>query len=260
MTRKFKEIATLIFTVILFSQTFGQKSLYSKIKNYNLTSVYKPDSIIDDSNEKTKLAEPLGFIGANFQRFQIHFTSIKKNKTNPYEYDVLGKTKVNEKVCSFKGTFKVISAVFERNDEMKEIGFPLYKQATIKTKITLSENEKEVGTGIISGTLTTDVYLNEKGKLFYNALMFVADGFSNNQFEGQWTSYKANKTKKCNWGDYRIPQCDWQNGCDIGAGEFSISDKYLKNGWENYRLAWNSDPEKPEVVKARKKEEEHWWK
>ena len=89
--------------------------------------------------------------------------------------------------------------------------------------------------------------------------MFVADGFQNNQFQGTWTSYKTAISKKCNWGDYRIPECNWKNGCDQGAGEFSINEKYSKNGWENYRLAWSYYPDKPEVIEARKKEKEKWW-
>lgn len=256
MNVNFKKTLILIFAISLFNQTYGQNDFYPKIKNYDLASVYKPDSIFDDSNEKIKLAEPLGFINSNYQRFQIHFTSIKKSKTDPYEYNVEGKTKVNETICNFKGTFKVISAVFETDGELNQIGFTEYKQITIKTKIELFENKKERNSGIIAGTLTSDAYLNDKGELFYNALLFVADGFSNNLFEGKWTSYQTKKTKICNWGDYRIPN---SGDLDVGAGEFSVNSKYSKNGWENYRIAWGYAPDKPEVVKARKKEEEQWW-
>jgi len=103
------------------------------------------------------------------------------------------------------------------------------------------------------------VIIDNKRNFRYDALNFDADGFNNNQFIGTWTSYRTQSIKKCNWGDYRIPECNWKNGCDIGAADFSISDKYLKNGWENYRLAMN-DPEKPETQKARQKEAEKWWK
>lgn len=246
----------IFFVISLFNLTYGQNGFYHKIKDYDLASIYKPDSIIDDSNEKIKLAEPLGFINYNFQRFQIHFTSINKSKTNPYVYNVEGKTKVNRTICNFKGTFKVISATFENEGELNQIGFSQKKQITIKTKIELFEDRKEKNSGFINGILTTDSYLNEKEKLIYNALMFVADGFSNNLFEGKWTSYKTNKTKKCNWGDYRIPNC---RDLDVGAGEFSVNEKYSKNGWENYRTAWGYAPNNPEVIMARKKEAEHWW-
>ena len=257
MIQEIKKITTLIFTAILCSQTYGQNNFYSNIKDYDLASVYKPNRIVDYSGNKIKVNEPLGFIDDQFQRFQIHFTSIKKSKTNRYQYEVVGKTKVNENICSFKGTFKVMSAELKKNDETEKIDVPTYKQVTIKSEITLFENKKEVGSGFIKGTLTTDLYINDSGKLFYDALNFEADGFSNNQFEGKWTSYKTNKSKKCNWGDYRIPNSD---DFDIGAGEFSVDDKYVKNGWENYKLAWGTYPETPEVIEARRKENKQWWK
>ncbi|WP_260390444.1 hypothetical protein [Riemerella anatipestifer] len=67
--------------------------------------------------------------------------------------------------------------------------------------------------------------IDNKGQFRYDALNFFSDGFSNNQFVGSWTSYKTNITKRCNWGDYRIPE---SGDLDIGVGEFSVKDKYLK--------------------------------
>lgn len=64
--------------------------------------------------------------------------------------------------------------------------------------------------------------------------LFVADGFSNCQYEGTWTtSYKTNKIKRCNWGDYRIPN---SSDLDEGCGEFIPQKKYARFGWENYIL------------------------
>ena len=71
------------------------------------------------------------------------------------------------------------------------------------------------------------------------------------------SSYKTKSSKKCHWGDYRIPDC---GDLDKGAGEFSVSEKYIKNGWENYKLAWKTYPETPEALKAQEKEKEKWWK
>lgn len=87
--------------------------------------------------------------------------------------------------------------------------------------------------------------------------MLVADGFTNNNFTGTWTSYKSNLSRKCNWGDYRIPE---SRLLDIGAGQFSVDQKYRKNGWENFSVAWNSNSETPDVKKARDKELLAWWK
>ncbi len=99
--------------------------------------------------------------------------------------------------------------------------------------------------------------IDDKGQFRYDALNFFSDGFSNNQFVGSWTSYKTNKTKRCNWGDYRIPE---SGDLDIGAGEFSVNDKYLKNGWKIYKLAQEGFTETSETKQAKQKEEEQWWR
>ena len=65
--------------------------------------------------------------------------------------------------------------------------------------------------------------------------------------------YNSKLTKKCNWGDHRVPNPS--EDFDIGAGFFSPNKKYEDMGWRNYIRAWvNGDEE------ARKKEKEPWWK
>jgi len=257
----FQHFAVNILMVILLGNTYAQEKtstdFYNQIKSFDLTSVFNPDSIRDDANVKYKHCDPLGFIDTTFQRFQIHFTSITKSKTNAYLYTVRGKTKVKNTICSFSGTFKVLEALIDTFSQMNDYGSKDYRQGYIKTQVVLYENRKEPSSGIITGILTSDYYLDNNGNMFYNALMLIADGFSNNQFEGKWKSYKTGKIKKCNWGDFRIPdsrELDW------GAGEFSVNEKFVINGWENYQLAWSNDPDDNKVKAAILKEEEQWWK
>ncbi len=263
MTTALRNITIIVLTVLLFGKTYAQDTtttnFFDQIKAYDLSTVLAADSILtedrEDGKEKFKRAEILGFIGDDYQRFFIHFVSVIQNPTNPYEYLVYGKTKVKETICSFQGTITIRqSRIYKSGD------IPSYKQGFETCDVILYEDKKQTSTGYIKGILKSEFLIDNKGQFRYDAISFNADGFSNNQFVGNWTSYKTNTTKKCNWGDYRIPECDWQNGCDIGAGEFSISDKYYKNGWENYRLAYSYDPDKPESVKARQKEDEQWWK
>jgi len=47
---------------------------------------------------------------------------------------------------------------------------------------------------------------------------------------------------------------------DIGAGEFSPSEKYIEMGWSNYRLAYRGYDENELTQKALRKEKEQWWK
>jgi len=63
----------------------------------------------------------------------------------------------------------------------------------------LFEDKKQASRGIIKGELTTNFIIGDKERFRYNALMFAADRFSNNQFRGTWTSYPSRISKKCNW-------------------------------------------------------------
>lgn len=257
-----QRIATILTIVFLFGQTFAQNTtsdFFTQIKNYDLSVVIMADSIFADEEDMIKRAEILGFIGDNYQRFHIHFISIIQNPLNPYEYFAYGKTKVKENICSFQGTIKVVeSRLYNETDIPVDIeGLPNYKQGYAECEVNLYEDRKEKSTGFFFGKLKTSFLIDDKGEFRYDAISFVADGFCNNQFVGTWTSYVTKSTKRCHWGDYRIPE---SGNFDIGAGEFSVDDKYVKNGWENYKLAWGTYPETPEVKKARQKEKEEWWK
>jgi len=226
-------IATLFLTIFVKTNSLGQDSLsfLYKMKYFDLSSVFNPDSITDDGNEKVKRPEILGFIDTNFQRFQIHFTSFRQSKSNPYEYKVAGKSKVKNNICSFTGTITVVAATYDTSSLMTLIGFPKYKGGNITGQVLIYEDKNQPGSGFIKGELNTEIYFDDKGQIHYSALMLVADGFSNNQFKGNWTSYKSGKTKKCNWGDFRIPD---SNKFDGGTGDFMPEKKYLDNGWRDY--------------------------
>lgn len=228
---------------------------FGQLKNYDLSTVLLTDSILaedrENSKDKIKRAEALGFIGDNFQRFHIHFISIIQSPTNPYEYLAYGKTMVKENVCSFLGRIVVKESTIRRSEDI-----PAYKQGVAVCEVTLYEDRKQPSTGLIKGSLTTNFIIDDKGKFRYDALMFVADDFSNNQFTGTWTSYKTNASKKCNWGDYRIPG---SGDLDTGTGEFMASEKYNKNGWASYMLEFNAkNLDTNELEKTNVGKE--WWK
>jgi len=193
---------TLVLSILLCGRTYGQDKgadFYSEIKNFDLSTILTADSILTDdregSKDKIKRAEILGFIGDNFQRFHIRFISIIQNPANPYEYLAYGKTMVEDNVCSFQGRVTIKESRIYKNEDI-----PKYKQGTAICEVILYEDRKQLSTGLINGRLTTVFIIDDKGKFRYDALMFVADGFSNNQFRGTWTSYNTNASKKCNWG------------------------------------------------------------
>jgi hypothetical protein len=91
--------------------------------------------------------------------------------------------------------------------------------------------------GNFEGIFSALWYIDRAGKLKYDHIEDFADPFRNNQFIGIWKSDDGKHFKKCNWGDYRIPQ---SGDLDIGAGEFYPNPKYKKLGWESYIKSYES--------------------
>jgi hypothetical protein len=245
-------IATLIFSLTLpvSAQTIKSVDYFISIKNYDLSKLWRADSIqTEGDGDKVPFPEPLGYIGDNYQRFHIHYITVSKSKKSPYQYKVYGKTKVKDNVCNFNGTITVKKAML-----YKESDAPRYKQGSVICEVVFYEDSTHASSGVIKGTLTSDFYLDKSGKLHYDALMFVSDGYYNNQNKATWTSYKTGKSKKCNWGDFRIPD---SKDLDSGAGDVSINQKYIKNGWETFVAAYSADSDTGK--KAQQFEKAKWW-
>ena len=248
-------IVGVIISVLVCGQQFKSTDFKTEINKNDISDIWTLSKFKSEYDTTiVERQEPIGFIGDNYQRFYIHFISAIQNPTDKLEYFIYGKTRVKENICSFQGKMVIKEArIYVEGD------LPPLKQGFVNGIYEFYEDSKQRGTGKLIGSFSTNFYIDNEGKIRYDAISFIADGFNNNQFTGIWTSYKSNESKKCNWGDYRIPECEWKNGCDMGAAEFSINSKYVKNGWENYALAWNSGSESAEAIKARQKEEEKWW-
>ncbi len=254
-------LALLLVTQNSFTQIPKMYQFYDSIKYYDLSKLWRSDSIlnleyVDDTFYRDprcfSFPEPLGFIGNNYQRFYIHFISVKKDKKNPYQYNIAGKTKVKNNICGFKGKLIIDTAYYIIDSDISA----QFKSGHVKCHCVFYEDSAKYMSGYISGTMGSD-WLIYQNKLYYNSTYFVADGYCNNQFKGVWTSYKGNVKKKCNWGDFRIPDSGELDG---GAGEFSPTDKYENNGWQNYRNAWLYGDDSIKQSKAQQIENEQWWK
>ncbi len=254
-----KKCIVILFHVILFINNLAAQNdtltviFFNQIKQYNLSTIFKSDSLLTEDNETVKLKreEILGFIGNNYQRFYIHFTTVKKNTKIPNQYLVKGKTKINNIIHNFSGTITLTSARVYKNKEVAN-----YTQGFTHSKIVITTFHNKAKTGEIIGNLETNFLIDKMGIIRYDALMFAADGFCNNQFIGTFKNIKTKNIEKCNWGEFRIPDC---GDLDIGAGEFTINSKYIKHGWESYYLAWLTNSDTPGVLNAKYKEAEKWW-
>jgi hypothetical protein len=247
----------LIFGFILLTSiSKGQESnltnYLTELQNHNVSNLWTLKKIhweFEGEKDSTDRGEFLGFIGNNYQRFYIHFVSVIQNPIKPLEYFVYGKTMVKNKISNFQGLIEISESEIYIDNDVSSL-----EQGDIKGEYNFYEDPIQKETGILKGKFITEFFIDKDSEIKYNSLEFISDRFNNNQFEGTWTSYKSSESKKCNWGDYRIPDSNELGG---GAAEFLPYDKYLKNGWESYRNQICSDNEISS--KAKGKEEIKWW-
>ncbi len=251
-----KQLLIIIAFFAVFTVKGQEEETYDffqEIKNYDISDLWTIKEInyeFEGDTTTIERTEPLGYIGDNYQRFYIHFISAIQNPTNRLEYFIYGKTRVKSNICPFQGMIKIKEAKTYVNS------YTDAKQGFVTGEYEFFEDSDLKGTGTLSGTFTTNFYIDNSGKIRYDALEFIADGFENNQFEGIWTSYKSKDSKKCNWGDFRIPD---SSELDCGAGEFGVVDKYQANGWEIYLSAIGIKVGDLTVEKAKELENEKWW-
>jgi hypothetical protein len=227
-----------------FLLSFGQtESQNFKDKQLNDDSLYQIDlkaqmTKYDFSGlfTKTDNSIVLGFIGDNYQRIRIKLISVTKDNSAPDSYIVYGKSMVKNNIDEFLGKIH-ISNIRRLNihqhgceNENKYKGFK--GQFMIVGEYSFAENEKQKHSGVFNGTFRSDFFLDKNNHVVYDDIEYCSDSYTNNQFVGEWRSYEGNIVKRCNWGDFRIPN---SQDLDIGAGEFSPDEKYLKNGWQNIR-------------------------
>lgn len=245
-----------------FAQTEAEKFKNEELNNKELSRNELKDQLIkhDFSSLFTHTDNSVvyGFIGDNYQRIRVKIIKITKDDLSPYIYHIYGKSMVKNKLNEFTGSIKISnirklkSISYGVDDEYKNKG--IKGEFIIVGEYRFSENEKQNHSGVFKGICKSDFYLDKNSKIRYDDIEFNSDGYTNNQFVGQWTEYKTNLTKRCNWGDFRIPN---SGNFDIGAGEFSPDDKFLKYGWQTVRDLGVSNQNNE---KAKQIEEAKWWK
>ncbi|HRP89300.1 MAG TPA: hypothetical protein PKX92_04630 [Edaphocola sp.] len=172
----------------------------------------------------------IGFLGDDYQRFYIHFTSVKKDEKNPYQYLVKGKTKVKENICTFTGIVTIKTAITFKVDDDEEIPQDI-REGKFTASVAIQEDKNQYGSGEIKGILTKGFIL-KSGKMIDDDPLYYGDmPYEGNYFEGNWKSYKTGKSKTCMWhngGGWKMKQDLFHLGDD---GDVYINPKYKKNGW-----------------------------
>ena len=175
----------------------------------------------------------LGFIGTNYKRLRITFTSIKKSEKNKDVYEVEGFSIVmNKNKRTFKGTFSLLS---HYKFAEQTVDVPLPKKGEIVGYSTfsyeLAEDDNLTATGVFKGKMIV-MWLKKVNAAPVYFLPFNRDSERNYQFFGTWTSYKTKKTSVASWGEDRIP-CS--RDFDEGVGDFIPKPQYWQYGWEEFR-------------------------
>ncbi|RSK24721.1 hypothetical protein [Hymenobacter metallilatus] len=195
-----------------------------------------------------------GFIGSDYQRLRVKLLTIHPDAQKPGRYVVTGKSQVRATVAPFQGSFTVVHVRENKRlpRTLDDVPSDAVKAGIVLAEYELWEPESQATNGVFRGIVYTQWYQDKAGKLWYNDLENFSDGYANNQFVGTWQSYKTGRTKRCNWGNNRVPN---SGPLDQGVGEFSPTDAYLQNGWQSYRKAWDQNDKAAQL-----QERAAWWK
>ncbi|MDB5228764.1 MAG: hypothetical protein JWN78_2957 [Bacteroidota bacterium] len=212
---------------ILNDQNLDATEHISELQDVDLSALLKTDAS----------DQPLGFISDNYERFDIFFTSVKKNDARKNEYLITGKTRVKQNVCDFKGTINLTSAKYYiHKSDLGNYPDSIHLGILIGTYL-FEEDPTQPHTGKLQGFLAVRYYVTSGNKILIDDWNNTNNNYSNQQYVGSWISYDGRKIQQCNWGSYRIPA---SGDLDIGKNEFSPSDKYKANGWEKYPSLFNT--------------------
>jgi hypothetical protein len=260
MQHLFGFLAIFLFSLTVHAQAERREAwLHSLLNDNDLSKVEQKTRITKLDFAPlwigTENSSVFGFIGQNYQRLRIKIISVRKLSNLSDTYSVSGRSMVNSVVQEFTGTMKVTQARIRTDQRLgvhDEYKNKVRESGIVVGEYHFSESRRESSTGKFDGAFATYWYIDREGRLRYDDIESQADGFLDNQFVGNWTSYSTGAVKIANWGDFRIPL---SGDLDIGAGEFSPDDKYLKFGWQSYRDAYINNDRQARLV-----EEREWWK
>ena len=163
---------------------------------------------------------------------------------------------VKNNVCEFSGVIQLVEVKeveelhYGVDNEFEKSG--LKSQGIVIGNYTFFEFDDQTHSGVFEGSIISKWYLNKGNQIAYDDIQSIADGYTNNVFIGSWTNYTNRNSKICRWADYRVPMAN--NDFDIGAGEFSVSEKYSTKGWKAEILKYSDDENKSKLINTQ------WWK
>ena len=169
----------------------------------------------------------LGYIGADYHRLHLNFSSVKK--ASHTKYIVSGEYKITTEARPFDGEIQITKIKKYAN---LNYGVDDFMKGKINAQgIALASYFLKGDGGFqAKGQMLMKWYIDSDKRLAYDDISEDEDMYANDLFCGECKVGKA-QIKPCAWGHYRIPN---SGDLDMGAGEFSPSPKYLNNGWSDF--------------------------
>ena len=215
---------------------------------------HKADILQQDLSGLFDNSSMIGILGEDCSRIDIHITDARKMDSREYEIMGISRTRLSV-ICPFKGKVCIdsISSCSQMiKSEYTELDGFIYGYYSF------AEYGDKRYSGTFSGSFKQGYRMSgqqiEKGR---NEIAELKLNLS--EYRGKWKSAKG-LTKVCSWADEIIPDTP-ANFCLFNdAGEWIVSPKYRKNGWENlYNAYHNENLTTDEIQKAREVEEQEWW-
>jgi len=174
-----------------------------------------------------------GTIGDQNQRIELRFTSVTQSNSEKQLFIVIGKSKVKDNICDFKGEFKILS--LEILDlENSECESPDYPFGSISGEYRLFEDSSQNHVGEFKGTFNT-MFAEKANQPVYHPGWFSDEGV--NEFIGTWQGYDKAYGKYCSWG-LQIPPSKKGDLFKHYESEFYLfNPKYLDKGWKTYVIS-----------------------
>ncbi len=224
----------ILSLTLLFMTIFSYSAVSQDLYSYDYSDVFKEDNY-------------LGYIGKDYKRLYIYYSSITKNSKDTYT--VVGKSMTGGNICAFEGSIKIDS--FKKLDkDSYEAGYEAFVLVgTYQYKETQGKFR-----GTFKGNVEVSFYI-EDGRPHLEDSMIGADGYSNKMHEGVWINDNTKASKPANWGMFRIPD---SGDLDQGVGEFYPAEKYHSKGWKS---RWDMLTAQDDIVRAQAAyiESREWW-
>ena len=189
------------------------ENILTDMSNYNCSALWRTEYF------------DYGVLGANYRQILIRISNVSKDKHEPMRYLVTGKSKVGPVIRNFEGDITIIRA-FLSTDTLIDGHY----RGSIFAEYRFYEDSTKKYTGIFKGLLESLVCIDSMGNVIHaDSTDVESDGWWNNSYVGIWRDYDNSNSKKCIWGNGKLP---FTFDFDKGEGELEVNEKYVRNGWE----------------------------